>query len=63
MFGILLATGAAKTGWPLFVAGVVFFIVETESRIRAEDRLLASRFADEFSAYARATKAFSPFIR
>lgn len=63
MFGMLLATGAAKTWWPLYVAGVVFFVVGTEIRIRAEDRLLASRFADGYSAYARATKAFLPFIR
>ena len=30
MLGMLLATGFAKTWWPLFLAGVTFFIIGTE---------------------------------
>ena len=63
MFGMLLQTGLAKAWWPLLVAGVVFYIIGTEIRIRAEERLLAARFGEEFSAYRRSARAYVPFLR
>src|ERR1700760_4943048 len=63
MLGMLLATGLAKTWWPLLIAGVVFYVVGTEIRVHAEDGLLASRFGEEFNQYKRATPAYLPFIR
>lgn len=63
MLGMLLATGFAKTWWPLLVAGVVFFILGTEIRVRAEERLLAGRFGDEFEHYKATTPAYLPFVR
>jgi protein-S-isoprenylcysteine O-methyltransferase Ste14 len=63
MLGMLLATGLAKAWWPLLVAGVVFYLVGTEIRVRAEDGLLASRFGEEFAQYQRSTRAYLPFIR
>jgi len=63
MFGMLLQTGLVKAWWPLFLAGVVFYLIGTEIRVRAEDRLLAARFGTEFERYKRATRAYIPFIR
>jgi len=63
MFGMQLATGFCWTWWPLFLAAIVFFLVGTEIRIRAEDRLLEGRFQDSFRAYRARTPAYIPFIR
>jgi protein-S-isoprenylcysteine O-methyltransferase Ste14 len=63
LFGMLLATGFAKAWWPMFVAGVVFYIVGTEIRIRAEDGLLTARFGEIHARYKAATKAYIPFVR
>jgi protein-S-isoprenylcysteine O-methyltransferase Ste14 len=63
MFGMLMATGAAYTWWPMWVAGMVFFLIGTEIRVRAEDRLLAQRFHDRFESYRRRVPAYVPFLR
>jgi protein-S-isoprenylcysteine O-methyltransferase Ste14 len=63
MFGMLLATGLAKTWWPLLVAGIVFFVIGTEIRVRAEDGLLATRFGERHARYREGTKAYIPFVR
>jgi protein-S-isoprenylcysteine O-methyltransferase Ste14 len=63
MFGLLLATGFAWTWWPMFVAAVIAFVVGTEIRVRAEDRLLAERFQESFPAYRSRVRAYIPFIR
>jgi len=63
MMGMLLQTGFAKSWWPLIVAGVIFFVIGTEIRVRAEERLLAERFGDEFTRYKQTTPAYLPFLR
>jgi protein-S-isoprenylcysteine O-methyltransferase Ste14 len=63
MLGMLLETGLAKSWWPLLVAGVVFFVIGTEIRVRAEEKLLASRFGEEFARYKAGTPAYLPFLR
>jgi protein-S-isoprenylcysteine O-methyltransferase Ste14 len=63
MFGMLVATGLAKTWWPLLVAGIVFFVIGTEIRVRAEERLLAARFGEIHARYKAVTKAYIPFVR
>jgi protein-S-isoprenylcysteine O-methyltransferase Ste14 len=63
MFGMLMATGAAYTWWPMWIAGAVFFLIGTEIRVRAEDRLLANRFQQRFESYRRHVHAYIPFIR
>ena len=63
MFGMLMATGAAYTWWPMWVAGTMFFVIGTEIRVRAEDRLLADRFQHEFESYQQHVHAYIPFIR
>jgi len=63
MMGMLLATGAAWTWWPMLVAAFILFLAGTEIRVRAEDRLLAERFQESFLAYRSRVRAFIPFIR
>jgi protein-S-isoprenylcysteine O-methyltransferase Ste14 len=63
MLGMLLATGAAWSWWPMFAVGLVVFLVGTEIRVRAEDRLLAERFQDAFTEYRSRVNAYVPFIR
>lgn len=62
MLGMLLATGASLTWWPMFVAGIIFFLAGTEVRTRAEDGLLAERFQDSFVAYRSHVRAYIPFL-
>lgn len=63
MFCLLMATAAANTWWPMWVAGAVAFIVGTEIRVRAEERLLEQHFGDEFREYRSRVRAYIPFIR
>lgn len=63
MLGMLLATGAAWTWWPMFVAALIAFLAGTEIRVRAEDRLLAERFQESFTAYRSRVHAYLPLIR
>jgi protein-S-isoprenylcysteine O-methyltransferase Ste14 len=63
MLGLLLATGAAWTWWPMMAAAFIAFLVGTEIRVRAEDRLLAERFRESFNAYRSRVCAYIPFIR
>ena len=63
MLGMFLATGAAWTWWPMFILGLVAFLAGTEIRVRAEDRLLAERFQESFTAYRSRVPAYLPFIR
>jgi protein-S-isoprenylcysteine O-methyltransferase Ste14 len=63
MLGMLLATLTAWTWWPMALGSVLAFIAGTEIRIRAEERLLAERFGNSFSAYRATTSAYIPFLR
>jgi protein-S-isoprenylcysteine O-methyltransferase Ste14 len=63
IFAMLLATGFLLARWPVLVIGVVLFLVGTEIRVRAEEKLLRSRFGEEFEAYARRVSAYVPFVR
>lgn len=63
MFGMLMATGAAYSWWPMWVAGAVFFVAGTEIRVRAEEHLLAHRFRERFESYRKNVPAYIPFLR
>ena len=63
MLGMQLATGFCWTWWPLFLASLVFFLMGTEIRVRAEDRLLETHFQDSFRAYRSRTRGYIPFLR
>lgn len=63
MLCLMLGTGSIISPPLLFALGVVFFLVGTEIRVRAEERLLASRFGDTFADYRRRVPAYIPFWR
>jgi protein-S-isoprenylcysteine O-methyltransferase Ste14 len=63
MFGMLTATGAAFTWWPMWIGGTVFFLIGTEIRVAAEERLLSERFKDSHTAYRKHVRAYIPFVR
>jgi protein-S-isoprenylcysteine O-methyltransferase Ste14 len=63
MLGIFLATGLAWTWWPMFILALIAFLAGTEIRVRAEDRLLAERFQEVFTAYRSRVPAYLPFVR
>lgn len=63
MFGMLMATAAAWTWWPMWVAGAAFFIAGTEIRVAAEERLLAEHFKGTYDAYRSRVRAWIPFVR
>lgn len=62
LLGMLLATGALLAhGWAL-TAGLAVFLAGTEMRVRAEDRILARRFPEQFADYQRRVRAYIPFL-
>lgn len=63
MFAMLVSAGLLLTHWWVIFAGVLMFMAGTEIRVRAEERLLRSRFGEEFDAYARRVPAYVPFVR
>jgi protein-S-isoprenylcysteine O-methyltransferase Ste14 len=63
LLAILLSTLFLLTRWPWGALSLTLYVIGTEVRIWAEDRLLASRFGDEFATYRRDVPAYLPFIR
>jgi protein-S-isoprenylcysteine O-methyltransferase Ste14 len=63
IFGMLLATVFAWSWWPLGIAAVVFYVIGTEIRIRAEEALLAAHFGEQFTEWRANTPAYIPFVR
>ena len=63
MFCLLLGTGFMVTSPMLFVAAVIVFLGGTEIRVQIEDKLLATRFGDEFREYQGNVSAYIPFLR
>src|SRR5260370_42300871 len=63
MLGMLLATGFAWSWWPLLLLALTIFLVGTEIRVRAEDRLLGDRFGESFADYRSRGRAYIPFLR
>ena len=60
MLLMYLSTALIMSIWPVMLVGLVIFITGTEIRVRIEDRLLASRFGEEFESYRRAVPAYIP---
>jgi len=63
MLCLLLGTGFMITPLWLFLLALCVFLVGTEIRVRIEDRLLSSRFAEKFQEYQRKVPAYIPFLR
>jgi protein-S-isoprenylcysteine O-methyltransferase Ste14 len=62
MLLILFAISVVITPWKLFVLSLILFILGTEIRVRTEEKLLASHFGEEFTAYKETVPAYIPFI-
>jgi protein-S-isoprenylcysteine O-methyltransferase Ste14 len=63
LLAILLCTLFLLTRWIWLAVSLALFITGTEIRVRAEDKLLASRFNGEFEEYRRRVPAYIPFVR
>jgi protein-S-isoprenylcysteine O-methyltransferase Ste14 len=62
MLLVLCAIAVVITPWRLFLAALALFVVGTEIRARVEERLLASRFGEEFQEYKRGVPGYIPFL-
>jgi protein-S-isoprenylcysteine O-methyltransferase Ste14 len=60
MLCMLCGTGLVLTPWLPLLAAVAVFLIGTEIRVRAEERLLAARFGEKFHHYRRAVPAYIP---
>ena len=63
MLCVILATALLVTPLWLFFIALAVFLVGTTIRIRAEEKLLAARFGEQFTAYRRSVSRLIPFIR
>ncbi len=63
MLCMLLGTGFMITPWPTLLAASLVFVAGMEIRVRIEDKLLESRFGEQFLAYRRSVPAYVPFLR
>jgi protein-S-isoprenylcysteine O-methyltransferase Ste14 len=63
LFGMLICTILLLTEWTWAVLCVVLFVAGTEIRVRSEDRLLESRFGEEFRQWKGRVAAYIPYLR
>jgi protein-S-isoprenylcysteine O-methyltransferase Ste14 len=63
MLCVHLATALLITPLWLFVLALAVFLAGTTIRIRAEEKLLAARFGEQFAAYRRSVSRLVPFVR
>ncbi len=62
MLCVLSATAAVTSSWPAFLVSLAIFMLGTEIRVRTEEKLLASRFGEEFKTYKQSVPAYLPFL-
>jgi len=60
MLGMLIAVGLAVSRWPALLAAIVLYLLGTQIRIRAEEKLLRETFGAKFDDYARRVPALLP---
>jgi protein-S-isoprenylcysteine O-methyltransferase Ste14 len=63
LLAILLCTLLVLTPWPWIAVSLLFFVAGTEIRVHTEDKLLHSRFGEEFLKYRSGVRAYVPFVR
>jgi protein-S-isoprenylcysteine O-methyltransferase Ste14 len=63
LLAMLLSTLLILTPWKWALVSIVLFVLGTEIRVQTEDRLLASRFGEEFAGYRKKVPAYVPFVR
>src|SRR6266542_3592403 len=62
MLLVSCAIAIVVTPWQLFLPALVLVIVGTEIRVRTEEKLLATRFGEEFDRYRQDVSAYIPFL-
>jgi len=63
LLAMLTATLLRFTAWPWTLVSLALFVVGTEIRVHAEERLLAARFGEQYTEYRRRVPAYVPFVR
>ena len=63
LLAMLVCTQLMLTRWAWVPVSLALFFLGTEIRVRTEDRLLKSRFGEEFEAYRKRVPAYLPFVR
>lgn len=63
LLAMLLCSLLVLTPWRWSALAVTLFLLGTEIRVHTEDRLLASRFGEDFLKYQREVKAYVPLVR
>jgi protein-S-isoprenylcysteine O-methyltransferase Ste14 len=63
LLAMLLCSLLVMTPWPWAIPAVALFVLGTEIRVHTEDKLLASRFGEEFRRYRKSVPAYLPFVR
>jgi len=58
-----LVTGLLLTPWPWLLAGIAVYVAGTEIRVHTEEKLLGSRFGEEFAKYKKSVPAYIPLVR
>jgi protein-S-isoprenylcysteine O-methyltransferase Ste14 len=61
LLGMLIATGLSLSQWEGLAAGVIFFVIGTQLRIKSEEQLLRETFGEEFERYTKHVPSFIPF--
>src|SRR3954454_17485332 len=63
MLCMLVATALLVAPLWLGLAALAVFLAGTSIRIRAEEKLLAARFGEDFAAYRKSVSRLIPFVR
>lgn len=61
--GMVASWALAACPWPVLAVSCGLFVIGTEIRIAAEDRLLAAEFPETFPEYRQRVSAYLPGIR
>lgn len=62
MLCVICATAVVIAPWQLFVASIISFVIGTEIRVRTEEKLLATRFGEQFQQYKSSVRSYIPFL-
>ena len=58
-----IVTGLLLTPWLWLMIAAAIHVAGTEIRVHTEERLLASRFGEQFSTYKKSVPAYLPLVR
>jgi protein-S-isoprenylcysteine O-methyltransferase Ste14 len=62
MLGMLFATGLVVSRWEALIAAMVFCMIGTMIRVKAEEKLLMEKFGQAYEEYAKEVPVLFPRI-